>query len=176
MLTGDTVALREAADEDIPFLQALRNSVDLQAELMALPRPSGRARVKEWLQGRTTDAKAVFFVIAERESNQAKGFIQLLNIDLLHGHGDLGICVSPAAQHQGMGREALALLEGYVQRFFRLRKIMLEVLNTNTTAISFYVKSGYRRVGVLRKHFYQDGTYRDVIVMEKLLSKRRVAI
>lgn len=162
--------LRETRESDLPVLTGIRNDVALQLALMATPRPNTTERVEEWIQRRTSDPSGAFFVVAQSDGAQPIGFVQLVNIDPIHQHADLGICLLP--EHQGGGRalEALRLLEGYASSTLALHKIVLRVLVSNTRAIAFYEKCGYRQVGILRAHHFQAGEFHNVLLMEKLLS------
>ena len=51
-----------------------------------------------------------------------------------------------------------------------LRKLVLEVTAANAEAIRLYQAAGYLKVGIHREHFFHDGRYEDVIVMEKKLA------
>ena len=169
MLQGQAITLRETREMDLPVLAGIRNDVALQLALMATPRPNTVERVEDWIKRRASDPAGVFFVVAFGEELQPIGFVQLVNIDAVHQHADLGICVLP--EHQGGGRalEALQLLEKYASSTLGLRKIVLRVLALNSRAIAFYEKSGYRQVGVLHAHHFQAGEFHDVLLMEKLL-------
>ena len=169
MLIGNKVLLRAWAAADLPALQALRNDVPLQRQLMAQPKGSSLEQVRAWLNTRSQTTDAVFFIIADRAGNQALGYVQLLDIDLFHGSGRLGICIGPQAQGQGCGGETLTLLADYVREVFGLRKILLEVLASNEGAIRLYRRHGYREVGRWLQHFRMGSGYADVVLMEKLL-------
>ena len=168
MISGNAVILRAPNDQDETILQEMRNDTELQAMLMSVARPNTTGRVREWLNRRLSDEQGLFFVIAEIESNSCAGFIQVTNINLLHGTGQLGIAVHPSFRGQGLGGEAITLCENYVQRQFRLRKIVLDVLASNEAA-RLYHRVGYETVGVHRQHFFSNGEYQDVLVMEKML-------
>lgn len=170
MLIGDKVVLRAWEPDDLPALQALRNDFPLQRQLMAQPKGSSLEQVRAWLNARAQAADAVFFIIADKTSNQPLGYVQLLDINLLHGTGRLGICIGPQAQGRGCGGETLTLLADYVREVFGLRKILLEVLADNQGAIRLYLRHGYREVGRWQQHFHTGNGYADVVIMEKLLT------
>jgi diamine N-acetyltransferase len=169
MLTADTVILRPPNPADREMLYLLRNDMTLQLALMTTPRPNSQSRVDQWVDSLLGDPYSLFFVIANRDSGEGIGFIQLRQLDLLHGFGRLGICLLPQVRGKGFAGSAIAALERYAQDVFRIRKIILEVLTTNTTAVRCYEKAGYAHVGVLRSHHYQAGGYHDVLIMERLL-------
>jgi putative acetyltransferase len=169
MPTGPRVRLRPPRDADLGVLLAMRNDAVLQSQLMAHARPNDEAAVRAWLDRRLADPGAAFFVLADADSDRAVGFIQLLKLDPVSGHGELGIAVAPEAQGRGYGREALALLEAHAAGALGLRKILLTVLAANGGAIALYTRAGYREVGVLRQHYFHGGTYHDAQILEKLL-------
>jgi diamine N-acetyltransferase len=170
MIAGMKVVLRAWAGDDLPVLQSLRNDVQLQLQLMARPRGSSLEQVRSWLATRSQAPDSVFFVIADKASNEALGYVQLRDIDVIDGIGWLGICIGAQAQRRGCGGEALALLTDYMREIFGLRKIMLQVLAANEGAIRLYRLHGYREVGCWKQHFRQGSDYADVVIMEKILS------
>ena len=169
MLTGKNVVLRAWREDDIAVLMRLRNDVSLQTQLMAQPRPNSRVRVSQWLKNWSERTDAVFFVVAAADDDRVLGYVQLANMDVMHGRGDLGICLDPVVHGQGVADQTMEMLQNYLIQVFGLRKILLRVLSSNLRAIAFYEKQGFERVGVLSKHFFLQGTHVDVLLMEKHL-------
>jgi RimJ/RimL family protein N-acetyltransferase len=168
ILARPKTLLRQPEERDIIFLLGLRNDVDLQLLLAARPRPNTVERVRAWMSRLLDDPNSVFFVIADH-LGEACGYVQLSQIDFVSRFGQMGICLSSEARGKGHAADALAILEDYVQAVFDLRKIVLTVLSSNTRAIAFYRKYGFLDVGIHRQHFYSEGTYHDMLVMEKLI-------
>jgi diamine N-acetyltransferase len=169
MLTGPKARLRSPREDDKNFLVGLRNDVALQMLLMALPRANSTARVDEWMARLMDDPASLFFVVADKDTDKAVGYIQLTRMDLVHGHGELGICLAEENRGRGYAADALALLERHARSVFNIRKILLYCLVSNERATGCYKKAGYETVGTLKEHFYQEGAYRDVVIMEKHL-------
>ncbi len=169
MLTSDKVMLRTWLYDDLPDLQLMRNDFKLQQQLMAQPKGNSLDQIRDWLTARTKSLDSVFFVIAAQSSNRPVGYIQVSGLDLFQGWGKLGICIAPHAQGKGYGNAAITLLETYLRDVFKCRKLMLEVLAENEAAIRLYTKRGYRKVGCFQQHFYANGGYGDVVIMEKLI-------
>ena len=81
------------------------------------------------------------------------------------------IITIPEHREQGVGRRILATFE---QQAFQnaVRRIILEVADTNTAARALYSANGYQQIAV-RKNYYTfpNGSHADAIVMEKHLQK-----
>lgn len=169
MLSGKDVVLRPWCENDIAALMRLRNDVALQTQLMSQPRPNSRVRVSQWLKDRSERTDGVFFVVAAAQDDRVLGYVQLANMDVVHGRGELGICLDPAVHGRGVAAQTMELLQDYVMQVFGLRKILLQVLCSNLRAIAFYEKQAFTRVGVLREHVFLQGIHMDVLLMEKLL-------
>ena len=169
--TAPLIQLRAPGRADFGLLSTLRNDPKLQCQLMIALRTHSPKDVRAWIRRRTRDPHGVFFVVAAHHDDQTLGFVQLTRIDSANGSGDLGIALAAAVRGKGIAAAALRALEILATSQFKLRKITLRVLRTNRRAIHFYLKSGFREVGVLRRHFLQDGKFRDVLLMEKLLGR-----
>ena len=81
------------------------------------------------------------------------------------------IMTKPEHRKQGIGHRILATFE---QQAFQnaVRRIILEVADTNEAALALYSANGYQQIAV-RKNYYTfpHGSHADAIVMEKHLQK-----
>ena len=81
------------------------------------------------------------------------------------------IMTKPEHRKQGVGHRILATFE---QQAFQnaVRRIILEVADTNEAARALYSANGYQKIAV-RKNYYTfpNGSHADAIVMEKHLQK-----
>ncbi len=100
MLIGDKSILRSPVETDLPLLASLRNDLETQFQLMAVPRANSLQKVNEWVNCNLSDEKTVFFVIACKDDDRAVGYIQLKNLNFINGTGELGICLSREAQER----------------------------------------------------------------------------
>lgn len=168
-IESSLIKLRQPEDSDLDLLVSMRNNLNLQAMLMSLPRASNTQRVRDWLNNHLSNPQSVFFIIAEINTNIPCGYIQVTNINFIHRNGELGICIDPSFQGKGYGKQAIYLLEKYIQEVFDLYKLMLKVLENNLTAIHLYEALGYQKIGVYKEHFYHQGYRHNTVAMEKLL-------
>jgi len=173
MIETAQLRLRAWRSEDHPALTRLRNDVALQAQLLARVRGNSSAQVQQWLHDRSSAAGSLLWILADRQSDQALGFLQFTGMDAFDRRADLGICLTPEAQGGGRGREAIAAALPYLQANWSLRKVNLRVRQDNVRAIRCYEQLGFERCGLLREDVYLEGRWLDVALMEKHLGATR---
>lgn len=167
MIEGQFIRLRVWREDDLPSLTALRNDFALQSQLMARARGSNAEQVLTWLKDRTD---RLFFVIADRGSDAALGYLQIADLGVVDRHADLGICLARRARGSGLGGEAINLVCDYLVNTWDLRKLCLRVRADNAAALRCYEKAGFEHCGVLRQHVCFDGRWLDVVMMERFLA------
>ena len=158
--------LRDPVKTDFEVLAALRNDSSVQRQLMIESKQYNTDQIRAWIRRRTRDLKGLFFVI---ESNGPCGFVQLTQIDLKTGSGDLGICLINSARGKGIAKIAMRQLEKRAMEKYRCKKFTLRVLRINHRAITFYKKLKYKIIEIKRRHHFDGSRWRDVIFMEKRL-------
>jgi len=78
------------------------------------------------------------------------------------------ICVLPDYRKMGVGKNILEILNKRC-KIHELKKIILEVRESNSGAQAFYTKSGFNKIG-LRKDYYQLGNQREpAVLMSQIL-------
>ena len=86
------------------------------------------------------------------------------------GVAEHSVYVARAARGGGAGRAALdALCEVYAARGFH--KLVSRIFPENAASLRLHERSGFRVVGVYRRHGKLDGTWRDCVIVEKLLGE-----
>ena len=76
----------------------------------------------------------------------------------------LNFVVDEIHQRKGIGQLLFNQVEQDVQN---LNKMTLEVRESNTKAINFYLKNGFKQISV-RKHYYKNGEDAKVLIKEYL--------
>ena len=169
MLTGKKIILRAPLSTDVDFFHSIRNNTELQAALITRAKPNSKAKVQQWLNKRCDEENTLFFVIEENTSKKPCGFIQLTDINVYDQHSKLGVCISSDHIGKGYAKEAMSISEKYIKYTINVNKIILEVLTENRHAINLYEKCGYRSIGYFEKHFYYNGIFHNVSLMEKII-------
>ncbi len=107
-----------------------------------------------------------FFKVAD-EGKKIGGII-LHDFDKFSNRIMFTIAISTKLQNVGFGYEVMKRLLKYLFRERKIRKVFLEVYDTNRRAIKLYQKLGFRKEGVLKEHTYKEGKYIDLIIMAML--------
>ena len=76
----------------------------------------------------------------------------------------LNFVVDETYQRQGIGQLLFNQVESDIQD---LQKMTLEVRESNTKAINFYKKNGFKQISI-RKHYYKNGEDAKVLIKEYL--------
>ena len=84
------------------------------------------------------------------------------------GVAEHSVYVDPAARGSGAGRAALeALIATYEARGFW--KLVSRIFPENAASLALHERSGFRTVGLYRRHARLDGEWRDCVIVERLL-------
>lgn len=164
--------LRQWREADLPCLTALRNDRALQALLLARVRGSDDVQVRQWLRERTVGLYSLLFAVAEMPLDRCIGYVQITGIDWIDRRGDLGICIAPDQQGQGLGTAALRAAFTALRADWGFRKITLRVRLDNLEAIRCYERLGFNHCGVQRQHVRLGGKWLDVSTMELLFDEQ----
>ena len=98
------------------------------------------------------------------------GLIQYSEVDDPdYRSASIDIALGTAWQGRGLGREALALLIGWLVEVHGHHRLTIDPAAVNERAIRCYEAVGFERVGVMRQYERgEDGTWHDGLLMELL--------
>ena len=172
MLIGKLISLGPVIPADFPTLFRWGNDVE-SARLNEVYRPSDWNSHQEWWSNIGKDASKVIFAIRKQGSNNIIGYVHILNISGLHQSAHLGVRIGePADRGHGYGREAISLAISYCWNHLNLGRIGLTVFKTNERALRVYSSLGFETEGLLRRAFFIDGQWVDVVLMSMLHPSR----
>lgn len=110
---------------------------------------------------------------SELDSKVTKFYVATLNDEIVGYIGRyeflgeaeiLNFVVDETYQRQGIGQLLFNQVESDIQD---LQKMTLEVRESNTKAINFYKKNGFKQISI-RKHYYKNGEDAKVLIKEYL--------
>ncbi len=119
----------------------------------------------DWLN--SLGGKNMAFCIFEKEANSKIliGLATLNNIDTLHQRVSWGLKLKTNLQGKGVGQEVSLMLLHYGFATLNMQKIYGDILFDNIANRKMCQKLGVMEEGVLRNHYYQNGKFRDVVLV-----------
>jgi RimJ/RimL family protein N-acetyltransferase len=169
VLRGEKVTLRPVEKDDLKVLHEFR--MDVEVHLLAyddpwLPRSFDHFENFFEERLKSTDLEAWFVIEAD---GKMIGDCGLWDFDATSRHCNLGISIGDREYWgKGYGRDAVRVLVEYAFRHHNLTKVCLTTTTDNTRAIKAYEAAGFEHEGVLRRHTWSDGVYKDIAVMGAL--------
>lgn len=82
---------------------------------------------------------------------------------------DFSVYIERGWRGKGIGRQLLDRLIG-IARSIGFHKMVLAAMTCNSAGIALYSRAGFSHVGVYHEQGQLDGTWVDVVIMEKILA------
>ncbi len=123
-----------------------------------------RADIAAWLDTR-------YPVVVVLDGNAVVAFASTSTYrprDCYHGIAEFSVYVARDARGRGAGRLAMEALIDAAERA-GFWKLLSRVFTENSASLRLLERVGFREVGVYAKHGKLDGTWRDVVIVERLL-------
>jgi RimJ/RimL family protein N-acetyltransferase len=168
MLQGTRITIGPIFPEDFNSLFCWANDV-AAARLDFAYRPIDLISHRQWCENVGKDPARIVFAIRRTAEPAIIGYVQIININSVHGSADLGIRIGEERfRSQGFGKEALELALKFCWNHLNLHRIQLTVFKHNQRAINVYKALGFKKEGLLRQAAFIDGERIDLIVMAVL--------
>lgn len=167
-LIGERIMLREYRKEDLTCIRKWVNDIEITkylSNIFLYPHTLNETEsfLNSMLQG---NSNIKGFIIAEKETEEYIGQIDLIKIDWINRIGTLGIVIGTKDNLiKGYGTEAIKLIQEFAFNRLNLHKLDLEVRAYNEIAIRCYEKCGFKEEGRIRENFFTDGKYTDTLFM-----------
>jgi RimJ/RimL family protein N-acetyltransferase len=174
VIRGRLVYLRPLEPDDAEVIHRWYGD----AEFLALMggRPASLAERRAALEKRAADPPddVINLAICLREDGRPIGRVDVFRIEPYNGNAGFGIGIGdPADRGHGYGRDAVEALIDYLFGQLRLERIWLATDADNLRAQRLYESVGFKREGLLRHAYYQDGRYQDDVRMAILREEWR---
>ncbi len=171
MIEGDRIRFRGVEREDLAIFVEWLSDPEVRNGL-SMHLPMSNAREENWFEDmlkRPIDEHPLLIEAQIEENWQRIGNLGLFSIDWRLGEAEVGIMIG-AKEHwnKGYGTEAMLLLLRHAFETLNLHRVFLRVFENNLGAIRSYEKAGFVHEGRLRDANFQDGEYKDVLMMSIL--------
>lgn len=172
-LVGKQLYLRPVEKDDLDQFYAWFNDPFIRG-LTGEVFPTSRAGMDEFMARLQTDTGRVWFAIVLHENDRLIGEAGLLRIFPAWRTTDLSVIIADqAAWGQGYGTEAMGLLSDYAFGHLNYHRIAIGVVGSNSRALRFYEKLGFKHEGLQRDGYYYDHHYEDFVMMSMLENEYR---
>ncbi|SEL60972.1 GNAT family N-acetyltransferase [Nitrosovibrio tenuis] len=160
-----SIKLTPLEESDIDLLYIWQNAPDLRDLTMGFRFPIQKETVKDWIKHQREKNGKSRVVFAIRQEEGLIGTVQLNNIDHYQRKALLGIYIAESKKrNSGVGFISSALIIDYAFKGLDIRKIGLEVLAANYSAIALFEKLGFSKEGTKANDYFLDGQYLDVCI------------
>lgn len=170
-ILGNNINIRGIKETDLDTIMEWRNRPEVMKCFFNRNKLTAEGQ-RKWYANYLNDANDHMFMI-ETKDNVSIGTMALYHVDFSSKKAEYGRALIAAEGYQGKGyaREALLLILDYAFTTLHLNRIYLEVFSDNLSAIKLYEKCGFTNEGLLKEHFYDGSTFRDVLIMGILKRK-----
>lgn len=142
---GVVVVLRELVRADVDEMAAWPRFDEPELQWANLDLATPRDRDAWFERSRSNLTRRRFTVFAR--DGRAIGTVGLRNIDVRFGEGTLGIIISAASVGLGYGTDTVRTMVRYAFERLGLRKVYLDVAESNERARRCYERVGFVRIG-----------------------------
>jgi diamine N-acetyltransferase len=173
MILGQRIRLRPVEKDDLPRYVKWFSDPELRGYI-SMPLPIGQTQEEKWFVQAVAnkDRDTQSWAIDAQPADMAVGpwvhigGCGLHEIDWRNRWAELGIIIGARDYWgRGYGTDAVQTLCGLAFNTLNLNRIFLRVFADNARAIRCYEKVGFRNEGRLRQHDFNNGAYRDVLLM-----------
>jgi RimJ/RimL family protein N-acetyltransferase len=168
MIAGEHVILRAFEREDAERCYRWMNDPNIVRTLKTRY-PIAFVSETEWLERAMhpgTDER--HFAIERKDDRTHIGNASIHEIDWVSRTGWFGLFIGePAAWNRGFGSDAIRASVRFAFDDMNLEKLRINVFDYNDRAKHVLETLGFVQEGLLRREFYREGTYHDIVILSK---------
>lgn len=167
MLKGEKVNLRPFETGDAEYLNALRRDFEGIKTYVGNPFPSNECSQKEWIESMYPLGfpKNIYLVIEENLTNKFVGYTAARNINYVNSTAEIGTMLCSEGRGKGYYKEGQIIFYNYLFNQLNLQKLHSFALTDHQIALATVKKIGFVEEGCMKKHVFQDGQFKDVIIV-----------
>lgn len=170
---AEHVRLRAMEPEDLEVMYQMENDPE-SWDVSNFNVPYSKYVLRHYIEDSQCDMfadKQLRLMIAEQNSQQVVGTIDITDFAPMHGRGEVGIAVRKEFQGKGYASEALKLLCDYAFGFLAMKQLVAHVGADNTVSLHLFESCGFVKCGILKEWWCVGGKYKDVILLQRIREK-----
>jgi diamine N-acetyltransferase len=168
-LKGNTIYLRALEPEDLEFIYAIENDVNIW-EVSNTQTPYSKFLIKQYLENAHQDiyeAKQLRLAICKNDDNKAIGLIDLFEFDPKNNRAGIGIVIqNEIDRKKGFGKEALDVLINYSFSQLNLHQLFANISTKNESSLQLFATFGFQKIGVKKEWNLVNGNYEDEAIFQ----------
>jgi RimJ/RimL family protein N-acetyltransferase len=168
MIAGEHVILRAFEREDAERCYRWMNDPNIVRTLKSRY-PIAFENEAEWLErAMHSNVNERHFAIERKDDRTHIGNASIHDIDWVSRTGWFGLFIGePAAWNRGFGGDGISALVRFAFDEMNLWKLRINVFDYNERAKHVLEAQGFVQEGRLRRDFYREGTYHDIVILSK---------
>lgn len=175
LLQNDKILLRAIEPEDLDHLYKWENDSRLWIHGSSLA-PYSRYTLQQYIedvqQYDIFQSNQLRMIICLQDDKRTiVGAVDIYDLDAHSRRAAVGVVVDESYRQQGLGQEALSLLEEYAFRFLNLHQLYAYISVENKISIELFSKMGYQIAGTMKDWIYTMDGHEDVVLVQ-LMNKK----
>jgi len=154
LLEGKNVNLRVVEKEDLPLVGEWRNNPEFQGEYNLLIQESKAELEKRYDNFRPEEK---WFLIEKKDGSE----IGLIVLEPGDGMQEIGYSIFPSERGKGYCTEAVIVIVDYLFLSKEIVRIQAHTDTRNSASQRVLERAGFKREGIIRKHIFMRGEWRD---------------
>ena len=168
MITGKKIILRTIEKRDIAKIKDWNYGPQI-ADVYSSRFPISDKEQYNWFHRQRKDSFKKKFMIQTKRGKRPVGLLGLMDIDQLNKCCEIGILIGEKNYSgKGYAQDAMKAVLDFLFTQMNFNCVYLYVFETNTRAIEFFRKLGFKKDGVLRECVFKQGRYISKFVMSIL--------
>ncbi|SRR5581483_243157 len=166
MIAGEHVILRAFEREDVERCYRWMNDPNIVRTLKTRY-PIAFENEAEWLEGAMHPSHFErHFAIERKDDRSHIGNASIHDIDWVSRTAWFGLFIGePSAWNRGFGGDAIRTLVRFAFDDMNLEKLRINVFDYNDRAKHVLAAQGFVEEGKLKKDFYREGTWHDIVIL-----------
>lgn len=168
MLESKNIYLRAIDLKDADIIRSWRNDSDADKWFFSYQNISLQMQ-EDWIKNLSNKKDEINWVICKKGMTNPIGTLALINIDNRNRFAEYArLIIDEKFRSKGFAYEAETLIIEYAFNYLNLNKIWCQTYVDNKAVIDLHIKTGFKIIGIFKKHIYRVGNYIDVNIMEIL--------
>lgn len=166
-LQGKQIFLREVRISDVnENYYNWMNDKSINQFLETRYFPQSKSSIEEYVKSMNGKTNEIFLAICDIITNEHIGNIKLGPINQIHKFADISLLIgNKNFLGKGIATEAISLIVDYSFNVLYLHKLKAGCYEKNIASATAFEKNGFKREGLIKKLWYQNGEFQDQIIL-----------